>query len=57
MIEFIKDNAVWLTPLFVAVISGIFYLMKKGGISVRQTASDVHDSQVCQAGHDQTISK
>lgn len=35
MIEFIKDNAQWLTPILVAVcggiVSGIFYLMKKGG--------------------------
>lgn len=35
MIEFIKDNALWLTPILVAVcggiVSGIFYLMKKGG--------------------------
>ena len=33
--EFLKDNAVWLTPILVAIcggiISGIFYLLKKGG--------------------------
>lgn len=33
--EFFKENAVWLTPVLVAVcggiISGIFYLIKKGG--------------------------
>lgn len=32
--DFLKDNSVWITPLLVAivggVISGIFYLIKKG---------------------------
>ena len=31
MQEFITNNVVWITPVFVAVVSGIFYLLKKGG--------------------------
>lgn len=31
MIQFFKDNAIWLTPVLVAIVSGVFYLLKKGG--------------------------
>lgn len=49
MIEFIKDNAVWLTPVLVAVVSGIFYLLKKGSQN-KQTISNVSNSHINQAG-------
>lgn len=50
MVEFIKDNAVWLTPVLVAIVSGVFYLLKKGGASHNQTISNVSNSQINQAG-------
>lgn len=49
---FLKDNAVWLTPVLVAVVSGIFYLIKKGGKSNKQTIKKVKDSSIYQAGGD-----
>ena len=52
MIDFLKDNAVWLTPVLVAVVSGVFYLIKKGGKSNKQTIKDVKDSTIYQAGGD-----
>ncbi len=52
MIDFLKDNAVWLTPVLVAVVSGIFYLIKKGGKSNKQTIKNVKDSTIYQAGGD-----
>lgn len=50
MIVFLKDNAIWLTPVLVAVVSGIFYLIKKGGKSNKQTIQNVKDSTINQAG-------
>ena len=52
MAEFITDNALWLTPVLVAIVSGIFYLIKKGGKSNKQTIKNVKDSTVYQAGGD-----
>lgn len=52
MIDFLKNNAVWLTPVLVAVVSGVFYLIKKGGKSNKQTIKDVKDSTIYQAGGD-----
>ena len=50
MIEFMKENAVWLTPVLVAIVSGIFYLVKKGGNSNKQTIKNVKDSTIYQVG-------
>jgi hypothetical protein len=50
MIEFFKDNAVWLTPVFVAIVSGVFYLLKRGGSSNKQTIKNVTNSHINQAG-------
>lgn len=41
IMDFLKDNSVWITPLLVAIvggiISGIFYLIKKvGKVTSRQ---------------------
>ncbi len=47
MIEFIKDNASWFTPVLVAVVSGIFYLLKKGN---SQSINNVSNSNINQAG-------
>lgn len=49
MIEFMKDNSVWLTPVLVAVVSGVFYLLKKGSQN-KQNISNVSNSNVNQAG-------
>lgn len=49
MIEFMKDNAVWLTPVLVAVVSGVFYLLKKVSQN-KQTISNVSNSHINQAG-------
>lgn len=49
MIEFMKDNAVWLTPVLVAVVSGVFYLLKKGSQN-KQNISNVSNSHINQAG-------
>ena len=49
MLEIIKDNAAWLTPVLVAVVSGIFYLLKKGSQN-EQNISNVSNSHVNQAG-------
>ncbi len=52
IMDFLKDNSVWITPLLVAIvggiISGIFYLIKKGGKSNKQTIKDVHNSTINQ---------
>ncbi len=47
MIEIIKDNASWLTPVFVAIVSGVFYLLKKGN---SQSINNVSNSHINQAG-------
>lgn len=47
MIEFVKDNALWLTPVLVAIVSGVFYLLKKGN---SQTITNVSNSHINQAG-------
>ena len=52
MSEFMKDNAVWLTPVLVAVVSGVFYLIKRGGQKNKQSIKKVSDSTIYQAGND-----
>lgn len=52
MLEFIKDNVSWLTPILVAVVSGIFYLLKKGN---SQSVNNVSNSHINQAGGDINI--
>lgn len=47
MIELLKDNAVWLTPVLVAIVSGVFYLLKKGN---SQSINNVSNSHISQAG-------
>ena len=49
MIEFMKENAVWVTPVLVAVVSGIFYLLKKGSQN-KQNISNLSNSHINQAG-------
>lgn len=50
MWEVVKDNAVWLTPVLVAIVSGVFYLLKKGGRYNKQTIGDVSGGNVNQTG-------
>jgi len=45
--ELLKDNAVWLTPVLVAIVSGVFYLLKNGN---SQSINNVSNSHVNQAG-------
>ena len=47
MMELLKDNAVWLTPVLVAIVSGVFYLLKNGN---SQSINNVSNSHVNQAG-------
>lgn len=47
--DFIQDNAMWLTPVLVAIVSGIFYLIKKGGNSNKQTIKNIHNSKINQS--------
>ena len=47
MIEFLNNNAAWLTPVLVAVVSGVFYLLKKGS---SQSINNVSNSHINQAG-------
>ena len=49
MIEIIKENSVWLTPVLGAVVSGIFYLLKRGSQN-KQNVSNVTNSRINQAG-------
>lgn len=50
--DFFRENSIWITPVLVAVaggiISGIFYLIKKGGNSNKQTIKNVHNSNINQ---------
>ena len=57
MWEGIKDNVVWLTPVLVAIVSGVFYLMKKGGNHNKQKIGDVSGGNVNQAGGNITITE
>lgn len=51
--DFFKENSMWLTPVLVAIaggiISGIFYLLKKGGNNNKQSISNIHNSSINQA--------
>lgn len=50
--DFLRDNSVWVTPILVAIVggivSGIFYLIKKGGNNSKQTIKNVHNSNINQ---------
>ncbi len=46
--NYIIENAEWLTPIIVAIIGGIFALFKKSSNSNKQIAKDIHNSQVNQ---------
>jgi spore maturation protein SpmA len=61
MIKFIQDNYIWLTPILVALVSGIvagiFYLIKKSGSKNRQVIKNVNNSTINQAGGDVNVNK
>lgn len=57
MLNFIKDNAAWLTPVLVAIVSGLFYLVKKGGKLNKQKIKKVNRSRIYQTGGDININK
>lgn len=55
MWQFFRDNAVWLTPVLVAVVSGIFLLLSrksKGSRKNKQVAKNVKNSIVIQSNSD-----
>lgn len=56
IMDFLKDNAVWITPLLVAmvggIVRGIFYLVKKEGNSSKQTIKNIHNSNINQVNGD-----
>lgn len=51
--NFFQENSVWITPVLVAlaggIVSGIFYLIKKGGNSNKQTIKNIHNSNINQS--------
>ena len=54
--EFIKENIVaLLTPVLVAIVTGVFYLLKKNGNSKKQVIKNVNNSHINQAGDSQEI--
>lgn len=51
MWEFVRENAVWITPVLVAIVSGIFVLLSRKGKDHRknkQVVKDVHNSTIIQ---------
>ena len=57
MFIFMKENTIWIIPIIIAVIGGIFSLIKKTGTSTRQNISNVHNSKITQIGGSQNIVK
>lgn len=49
ILEFIQRNSNWIVPIIVAIISGVFGLLKIGGHKNSQTIKNVKDSNVQQA--------
>lgn len=56
MQDFIIKNAVWIVPALVAIISGIFHLLKKGGNN-QKNGNIGSGSSVNQAGGNIEIKK
>lgn len=47
MIQFLKENALWLSPIVVAIIGGLFSLIKKSkGKINKQTIKNVNNSSI-----------
>lgn len=61
MIKFIQDNYIWLTPILVALVSGIvagiFHLIKTSGSKNKQIIKKVNNSSINQAGGDVNVNK
>lgn len=56
MQDFIIRNAIWIVPVLVAIVSGVFYLIKRGGNN--QNIGNVgKGSSVNQAGGNVEIKK
>lgn len=53
---FIIKNAVWIVPVLVAIVSGVFYLIKKGGNN-QEIGNIGNGSSVNQAGGNIEIKK
>ena len=51
MWEFVRENAVWITPVLVAIVSGVFLLLSKkirGNHKNKQVVKNVHNSTIIQ---------
>lgn len=63
MLQFIRDNAAWLTPVLVAIVSGVFLLLSKIGTKkgsntkIRQKAKNNDNANIYQAGRDININQ
>ena len=57
MLPFIKENAVWLVPIAVAVIGGIFTLLKSRNktSAIKQNSKNVKNSTINQVGGNQNV--
>jgi len=57
MLQFIKENAVWLVPIIVALIGGIFALLKSRSktSALKQKAKNVKNSTINQVGGNQNV--
>lgn len=54
MKQFLSDYAEILAPVLVAVVSGIFYLLKRGGNSRKQLVHKNSDCNIVQIGSNAT---
>ena len=54
MLQFFRDNAVWITPVLVAIVSGVFLFFSKKGnnTNYKQKAKNNDNSNIYQAGRD-----
>lgn len=55
MCQFFRDNAVWITPVLVAVVTGVFMLLSKkakGNRKNKQVIKHVNNSTVTQINGD-----
>lgn len=61
MIKFIQDNYIWLTPILVALVSGIvagiFHLIKKSEGKNKQIIKNVNNCNINQAGGDVNVNQ
>lgn len=52
---FLKENAIWIVPITVVIIKGIFTLIKKTNTRTKQEIKNVQNSKITQIGGNQNI--